>query len=596
MKFLCPSCKAKYQIADEKVAGRSVRMKCRKCGFVIPLSEVPPAPESVLPEGGGTEPLPVVPKAPRAPSQVDAEEAKPQSPAGPGVAAKLPAVAAKPGLPRPPTAEIKSSPRPAGAAPVTASVAAKPKPAAPAATGAAPVRPGLGSLLTKPGAFPAQPKPGAVSGVPKPALSAAPKPSTPAAPPAAGSSPVAAPAVTAPKPAVVPSHVEVSQALLGAVEDDDDDDNTRMVSGGALAAAFGALVGAGEAGAVAAASSDEWFVGINEVPVGPIRLAELRKRAILGAVTLESMVWRDGLEAWRPLKTFPELVAVLEESFSNVRASRAPLTPPQLGDASAGALLANGGVQTTQLSPATTTGQAVVTDDLAAAGLPRGRTPLGAWLAIVVALAFGLVLGFVFFSSQKPAETVVKIVEVPAKSGEVPVAAAPPPPETAGSAVVADVTKPKTGGTKSGGTKTAEPANTADKGGGLTGLKGLGGLNPATPGGPGAPGPGGATPGGGGQLDAGQIQATVGRYTGSVKRSCWQPALDARDANSPTSARVMVTITVGASGSVQNVSTSGEPRGYPGLAGCIAGRVRAWQFPATGGTTTVNVPFVFAAQ
>jgi hypothetical protein len=24
--------------------------------------------------------------------------------------------------------------------------------------------------------------------------------------------------------------------------------------------------------------------------------------------------------------------------------------------------------------------------------------------------------------------------------------------------------------------------------------------------------------------------------------------------------------------------------------------VRAWQFPATGGTTTVNVPFVFAAQ
>jgi hypothetical protein len=58
----------------------------------------------------------------------------------------------------------------------------------------------------------------------------------------------------------------------------------------------------------------------------------------------------------------------------------------------------------------------------------------------------------------------------------------------------------------------------------------------------------------------------------------------------------MVTITVGPTGSVQNVATNGEPRGYPGLASCIAGRVRAWQFPATGGTTTVNVPFVFAAQ
>jgi TonB family protein len=81
-----------------------------------------------------------------------------------------------------------------------------------------------------------------------------------------------------------------------------------------------------------------------------------------------------------------------------------------------------------------------------------------------------------------------------------------------------------------------------------------------------------------------------------VKRSCWQPALDARDPNAPTSARVMLTITVGPTGSVQNVTTSGEPRGYPGLGSCIAGRVRAWQFPASGGTTTVNVPFVFAAQ
>ena len=35
MKFLCDNCKAKYQIADEKVAGKTVRMKCRKCGHQI---------------------------------------------------------------------------------------------------------------------------------------------------------------------------------------------------------------------------------------------------------------------------------------------------------------------------------------------------------------------------------------------------------------------------------------------------------------------------------------------------------------------------------------------------------------------------------
>ena len=35
MKFLCENCKAKYQIADDKVAGRTVRMKCRKCNHMI---------------------------------------------------------------------------------------------------------------------------------------------------------------------------------------------------------------------------------------------------------------------------------------------------------------------------------------------------------------------------------------------------------------------------------------------------------------------------------------------------------------------------------------------------------------------------------
>jgi predicted Zn finger-like uncharacterized protein len=37
LKFFCEQCKAKYQIADEKVAGKTVRMKCRKCGHLIEL-------------------------------------------------------------------------------------------------------------------------------------------------------------------------------------------------------------------------------------------------------------------------------------------------------------------------------------------------------------------------------------------------------------------------------------------------------------------------------------------------------------------------------------------------------------------------------
>src|SRR5690348_11875156 len=46
MKFLCDNCKAKYQIGDEKVAGKTVRMKCRKCGYAIQVTA-----SSALPAG-----------------------------------------------------------------------------------------------------------------------------------------------------------------------------------------------------------------------------------------------------------------------------------------------------------------------------------------------------------------------------------------------------------------------------------------------------------------------------------------------------------------------------------------------------------------
>jgi TonB family protein len=124
----------------------------------------------------------------------------------------------------------------------------------------------------------------------------------------------------------------------------------------------------------------------------------------------------------------------------------------------------------------------------------------------------------------------------------------------------------------------------------------LGGLGAPVPGGPTGPGGNSGPSSGGGQLESAQVQQVVSRYTPSVKRSCWQPALDTRDKDAGSSARVVVSIQVGASGSVQNASTSGDPRGYRGLASCILGRVRGWQFPASGGSTTVNVPFVFVAQ
>src|SRR6476620_10500883 len=64
MKFLCDNCKAKYQIADEKVAGKTVRMKCRKCGHLIEVKaavtetsvakSAPPPPKDDFAEGEHT--------------------------------------------------------------------------------------------------------------------------------------------------------------------------------------------------------------------------------------------------------------------------------------------------------------------------------------------------------------------------------------------------------------------------------------------------------------------------------------------------------------------------------------------------------------
>lgn len=119
---------------------------------------------------------------------------------------------------------------------------------------------------------------------------------------------------------------------------------------------------------------------------------------------------------------------------------------------------------------------------------------------------------------------------------------------------------------------------------------------------PQTPGPsigGGAGPdgrGGGAGLDATAIQRTVRRYSPAVRQNCWQRALNTRAPGVPSSAKVTALITVEPAGRVQSVSVSGAPKGYPGLARCIEGSVKGWQFPRAGGETVTNVPFMFVGQ
>ncbi len=58
----------------------------------------------------------------------------------------------------------------------------------------------------------------------------------------------------------------------------------------------------------------------------------------------------------------------------------------------------------------------------------------------------------------------------------------------------------------------------------------------------------------------------------------------------------MVHISIAPGGNVESASASGAERDFPGLASCIGGMVQGWKFPASGGSTQVNVPFMFAGQ
>jgi hypothetical protein len=365
-------------------------------------------------------------------------------------------------------------------------------------------------------------------------------------------------------------------------------------------------------------AAEAWFVGIGGTPTGPLSLKEVRAKASAGLVDRDSLVWREGFENWLPLRDFPELVAAVEEgggaslspAAAPVMQQADPFAAPATQKAAPAAAVAAspGAVGSSPVAarapaaaapaPASAPESAPITapsdfapdEDL----LPKRRGGLSgaALFAIAVAVAFGLTVGFVLWGGAKT-KVVREVVEVP-----VATEAAPPPPASDAaetpepSDVAAPVASagPNKGNAGSKGPAAAAPSDAPQQG--LSGLSGLKGLAAGPQTGPGTSSSGGASQ----PLDSGQIQSTVQRYTPSVRRSCWQPALDARDPNAPTSARVTMSITVGPDGKVRSASAGAEPKGYPGLAGCIAQRVRMWNFPPSNGTTTVQVPFVFAAQ
>ena len=553
MKFLCENCKAKYQIADEKVAGRTVRMKCRKCGHMIEVeasvTETSVASRMPTEEGSGG--------------------------ASTGVSASHGAVrAASAGLP---------PPRPPG----------PPPPRHAPSPGGAPPPP--------PGARPLAPKP-----VPRPA-----------APGNAGLAGAFSKAVTVPNED--PSSVSAAMAVLSS-----------------------------------SSTTEEWYVGINGVPVGPVRLSELRRKAGAGLITEESLVWREGFEEWLPLRTFPELATMLKEGGTRTSLTPAPpppgamqsnrpVPPPNWGNGSGARpgsaprapVAAGARSNVVALASRRATAEKIdglsdpvidedvsfLTETPPPVGAPPAQPlfPAGsqaahahdsshhsglgtrfaesrrahpaAWLVVGLGGMFLGVAAMVFLLPKANSKPAVQIVSVMIPT--------PPAPTSQGegegisSIGPIEVTAPIV--TKSSGSGSKGSAKAVDPTGGAAapppvnpGLGGLGLVGGPTPGG------GSSKSSGGGQLAAVDVERVVQSHRAFVKRQCWESALASRPPGAPSSARVVVTMNIGSDGRVQSANAAGGD-GYPGLASCVQGQVKNWTFPPSEGSA-VTVPFVFAAQ
>jgi hypothetical protein len=241
----------------------------------------------------------------------------------------------------------------------------------------------------------------------------------------------------------------------------------------------------------------------------------------------------------------------------------------------------------------------VVDAELAALGIERrskrrGINPM-AWAFVAMATAFGAVSAWFLFS-EKP-QPVADAGPAETTAAPTPIHDPPPPPsagaEPTGSAVEVDpidMGQQSGSGTVGGPLQKGndKPPTSEDK----TKPKTIKPCSPddpfcgtGTPDGPTAESKSGSSGESSAGLTQDQAQSVVSQYKGSLMRRC-------RSMVTKGGAKVFATITVGRSGAVQSASVSGGNE-YPGLASCVRQRIMNWSFPASGGTTTVNVSFNF---
>ncbi|MDB4974470.1 MAG: Fe-S oxidoreductase [Myxococcaceae bacterium] len=517
MKFLCGNCKAKYQIADEKVSGRTLRMKCRRCGHDI-LIDGHNMPQSTPPAAAAPQ---------RRTSSTVSVMPGPGTRGSTAQAAPAPRAAA-PGLPRPTSARSKP---PSGlSADFRRHVAAPP---------------------------------------------------------------------------------EVPQR---------------------------------------SAPYDLWHAAIQDVPVGPMTRDELARKIDAGAVTPESLCWREGMDDWRPLGELPELAQLLRRTRDASRPSRARPPPSvpgnQRGPQSRSAPLPqlppddlddDGGEATRisdftpplmpdspsssssfsqQASASNTSPKVILAGGSAASPLPNVDTstqiqapPAAAkWqMSGSTGIAIGMLLAIVLLGGPalykatwgsdntpavRPEQTPVAKVE-PARPVEAPPVAVsvdlPDEPADKAPVATAKSTTPKA---KTQAKAEEKPTKTlSDEQRKLLERMGGGGadVDPSKLGsGRNQDNAGGSASGP--ALTPQQLTKVVQDNKTQLQR-CYETALRAAGGKQDAAIKISVNVVVGTSGSAKSVSTQGD--GLGNMTDCIRSGVKRWRFPQSGGESEFAFPLVF---
>jgi hypothetical protein len=391
---------------------------------------------------------------------------------------------------------------------------------------------------------------------------------------------------------------------------------------------------------------DLWHVAIQDVPVGPMTRDELGRKIDAGAVSADSLCWREGMDDWRPLGELPELAALLRRprgAQASQRPPRPPRTPPVVPAPPRASMfpateleeIDEEGSEPTRIADVTS-GQPVMSPHVtpmapaAASGAPRvptaqGSAPLAVGAAVAApgaipgegsvavpiprregmsgptGIALGLVAGILivggpalyrtFWTSAPPAQPAPQAAIAPPVVEEKPktteVVPEPVEPE------VQEEAPTKRGPRNKDSKSTVAPPR--DNGKTLTDeqkklLARMGGgdgpaLRETQP-----LDPGGSRGGGGPTLTASQLTGVVQNNKMQLQR-CYESALRAAGGKQDGAIKITVKVVVGESGLVKSVSTQGS--GLGNMTECMKSSVKRWRFPQSGGESEFEFPLVF---